>query len=101
MTDKRSVGRPPGSTKNPDLEIVKEQNAWLSRLRRSGSIVDQLLEGLASDLSNAGLSREGRLEIMTAIKDAVAMQVKVVAECQRMREKNPPAQSSAGELDLT
>lgn len=97
----RKGGRPKGSFKNPEGEIAKEKQAWLSRLRKSGSLIDKLLEAFKVDLDNCELSHDTRSEIMTSLRDCIGVQVKVIAECQRMQDKIPTDHSSKGELDLS
>jgi hypothetical protein len=96
----RKGGRPRGSVKDPDTEIIREQAAWLSRLRRSGLLIDKILAGYGLDLDTPGLSREARHEIMESMKSVIAAQVKVIVEAQRLREKKLSPPEEGGGLDL-
>jgi hypothetical protein len=86
--------------KDPDTEIIREQAAWLSRLRRSGLLMDKILEGYRLDLDTPGLSREARHEIMESMKNVIAAQIKVIVEAQRLREKRLAPPDEGGGLDL-
>ncbi len=72
------MARPEGSYTTPEYLLEKEIKAWVSTAKKTRDITDKILSGLEEDIEAKTLNLQGRLEILSGLKDIASTATRVI-----------------------